>query len=301
MIGHPPVITAEQFTRLPDEFHYTGEPNAWVRMTRPGQSLHSFLEGPCFDRDGTLWVTDVPYGRVFRIDQTGRWELALDYDGEPHSIKLDQSGSFVIVDYRKGLLRFNPTEKTTSLIADGINSERFRGLSDAVFAPNGDLWITDSGRTSLSDPTGRVLRYRPDGTLDLVLGNVPYPNGIAVSPNGSFVYVAATRANAVWRFLANAPDPVFPMVGMYIQLSGGLGPDGLAIADDGCLAVAHAQAGRAYVFDPVGDPIVQVRVPEGLWVTSVAFGGVDQNLLYIVEAQTGSIYRANLSHLRGPK
>jgi gluconolactonase len=301
MMVYPPIIVAERFTRLPTEYHYTGEPNAWVRMTRPGQRLHSFLEGPCFDKSGALWVTDVPYGRVFRIGPTGRWELALAYDGEPHSIKLDKNGGFLIADYRKGLLRFDANAKTTSLIADGINSERFRGLSDLAVAPDGDLWITDSGRTSLSDPTGRVLRYRADGTLDLILANVPYPNGIAVSPNGSFVYVAATRANAVWRFLANAPDPVFPMVGTYIQLSGGLGPDGLAVADDGCLAVAHAQAGRAYVFDELGDPIAQVRVPEGLWVTSLAFGGVNQNLLYIVEAQTGSIYQADLSELRGSK
>jgi gluconolactonase len=301
MMGFPPIVMAEPFTRLPPDLHYTGEPNAWVRMTRPGQRLHSFLEGPCFDAQGTLWLTDVPYGRIFRIDPAGHWDLALAYDGEPHSIKIDVNGSFLIADYRKGLLRFDPDSGATTLIADGINSERFRGLSDLAIAPDGDVWITDSGRTSLSDPTGRVLRYRTDGTLDLVLANVPYPNGIAVSPNGALVYVAATRANAVWRFLANAPDPVFPMVGTYIQLSGGLGPDGLAVAADGRLAIAHAQAGRAYVFDALGDPIAQVRVPEGLWVTSLAFGAENQDLLYIVEAQTGSIFKADLSELRGSR
>jgi gluconolactonase len=46
-----------------------------------------------------------------------------------------------------------------------------------------------------------------------MLANVPYPNGVALSPDGRFVYLAATRANAVWRLLADAPDPVYPMVG----------------------------------------------------------------------------------------
>ena len=41
------------------------------------------------------------------------------------------------------------------------------------------------------------------------------------------------------------------MVGTFIQLSGGLGPDGLASNSLGWLAVAQAQAGRSYLFDKV--------------------------------------------------
>jgi gluconolactonase len=62
-------ISAEVFATLPASLHYRGEPNEWVRVTRPGQKLHSFLEGPAFDADGNLWCVDVPYGRIFRIDR----------------------------------------------------------------------------------------------------------------------------------------------------------------------------------------------------------------------------------------
>lgn len=41
-----PVIEAELYGRLPEALHWRGEPNDWVRMTRPGMRLHSFLEGP---------------------------------------------------------------------------------------------------------------------------------------------------------------------------------------------------------------------------------------------------------------
>ena len=54
-------------------------------------------------------------------------------------------------------------------------------------------------------------------------------------------------------------------------MSGGLGPDGLATNNQGWLTVAQAQAGRAYVFDALGDLIAEVRLPEGLWTTSVTF------------------------------
>lgn len=281
-------ITAKLWSRLPREHHYDGEPTEWVKMTRPGQSLHSFLEGPEIDTDGNMWLVDVPYGRIFKIDTDKNWSLHYQYDGEPHSIKQKADGNFILTDYKNGLLEYDG-KWTFKKLYTGYKGEQFKGLSDLTIAPNGDVWFTDSGRTSLSDPTGNVYRAWGDGSLDHVLGNVPYPNGIALSPDGKLVYLAATRANAVWRFMADYPDPQWPMVGTYIQMSGGLGPDGLAVHENGNLAVAHAQAGRAYVFDIFGDVVAQIDLPEGLWVTSLIF---KKNRLFIIEAQTGSIYSA---------
>lgn len=293
MMPGVPRLQPTLFAQLPDALHWTGEPTDWVRVTRPGQRLHSFLEGACIDEDGALWLVDVPYGRIFRIAPGGSWELAHSYDGEPHGLKRF-GGGFALVDYRHGLMTFAPATGTTRVLAAGINTERFRGLSDLAVAPGGDIWFTDAGRTSLSDPTGRLFRRTADGRLDLVLANLPYPNGVALSPDGRFVYVAATRANAVWRLLADAPDPVWPMVGVFLQLSGGLGPDGLAVDADGRIAVAQAQAGRVYLFDAAGDPLAEIRVPEP-WTTSVAFGR-DRHL-YIVEARQGAVWRVNLEDL----
>ena len=276
-------LTAKLWSRLPNEFHYTGEPNDWVKMTRPGQKLHSFLEGPEIDNDGNLLLVDVPYGRIFRIDQEGQWSLVHQYDGEPHSIKQKLDGQFVLTDYKNGLLEFDGN----SVIKTLIGPDQFKGLSDLTIAPNGDVWFTDSGRTSLTDPTGNVFRFKPDGEIIHVLNNVPYPNGIALSPDGKLVYVAATRANAVWRLLADYPEPDWPMAGTYVQLSGGLGPDGLAVHANGNLAIAHAQAGRAYIYNIFGDMVAQIELPEGLWVTSLIFR---DNRLYIIEAQTGAVY-----------
>ena len=287
-------LRAEVFATLPASLHYKGEPNEWVRVTRPGMKLHSFLEGPVYDADGSLWCVDVPYGRIFHVDGSGQWMLAHRSDGQPHGLSRLPDGAFAVADYRHGLTRFDPVRGTVESICEGVNSERFRGLGDIARARNGDLWFTDPGRSSLSDPSGRLLRLRAGtATPDVVLANVPYPNGVALSPDGRFVYVAATRANAVWRLLADAPDPVFPMAGVWVQLSGGLGPDGIAVNPDGFVAVAHGQAGRAWVFDPLGDAIARIETPGGLWTTAVAWHP-DGEHLAIVDAQTGSIYIADV-------
>ena len=300
MSGTARRIEARVFASLPAELHHRGPPTEWVKVTRPGMQLHSFIEGPCPDAAGNLWLVDVPYGRIFRVDPAGDWSLVHQYDGEPHAIRIRPDGRFIIADHRRGLLAFDPVDKGVEVICTDVNTEPFRGLSDLAIASNGDIWFTDPGRSSLSDPTGRVLRLRQgESAPQVVLANVPYPNGVALGADGRRVFVSATRANAVWSLLAEAPDPVFPMAGVHIQLSGGLGPDGLATSASGLLAVAQAQAGRAYLFDAVGDMIADIRTPSGNWTTACTFGP-DGSELFILEAETAAIFRADLGELKGP-
>lgn len=279
---------------LPAALHWRGEANDWVRFTRPGMRLHSFLEGPQFAADGALWCVDVPYGRILRIDPSGEWSVAHAGDGHPHGLALLPDGTFAVTDYRHGLLRFDPRGGSMSVLCARGARGPFRGVSDLVRAENGDLWFTDPGRTSLSDPTGGLHRLRAGASIpDLVLDNVPYPNGVALSPDQRHVYVAATRANAVWRLYADSPDADRPMVGVWTHLSGGLGPDGIAVHPRGHVAVAHGQAGRAWVFDPLGEVLARVRTPGGSWTTSVAWFP-DGRRLAVVDAQSAAIYAADL-------
>jgi gluconolactonase len=277
-------IEASVFTTLPEELRYRGEPTAWSKAVRPGQRIHSFLEGPSFDRDGNLYVSDTPHGRIFRIDPSGKWETALDYDGQPNGLAIHRDGRLFIADYRRGLLVFDPEGGSVTALSDGP----FLGLSDLVFRSNGDLYLTDAGHTSLRDPSGRVFRFSGEGRLELLFAGVPYPNGIALDPSESELFVAATRANAVWKL---APDAA--MVGLFVQLSGGLGPDGLAVDARNRLAIAHARNGIVWVIDADGEPVYKIRT-RGKSVTNVAFGGAGNETLYITEADEGAIYEVEL-------
>jgi len=69
-----------------------------------------------------------------------------------------------------------------------------------------------------------------------MMDTIPSPNGIAFSPDASTLYLAVTRANAVWRIVL-AEDGSIERAATFIQLSGGDGPDGLAIDEAGNLAV----------------------------------------------------------------
>ncbi|MEM7751584.1 MAG: SMP-30/gluconolactonase/LRE family protein, partial [Pseudomonadota bacterium] len=60
----PTEMLAEIWTTIPDEFRRTGAVPDWALGNKQGEPTDCFLEGPSFDRDGNLYVTDIPFGRV---------------------------------------------------------------------------------------------------------------------------------------------------------------------------------------------------------------------------------------------
>jgi len=289
----PDSLTAETFAELPARFRRK-RASPWSEANRGGRALDSFLEGPAFDRDGNLYVVDIPFGRVFRIAPEGTFAQVAEYDGEPNGLKIHRDGRIFITDYKNGIVLLDGANGTVTPVLERRWGERFKGVNDLFFAANGDLYFTDQGQTGLQDPTGRVYRLTPDDRLDLLLGTVPSPNGLVMNRDETALLVAATRANAIWR-LPLMPDGTVSKVGLFIQLSGGLGgPDGLALDEVGNLAVAHAGLGTVWLFDPLGEKLLRIRSPRGLLTTNLAYGGPERRTLYITESETGSVLRVRL-------
>lgn len=102
-----------------------------------------------------------------------------------------------------------------------------------------------------------------------------------------------TNANAVWHH-SLMPDDDVTSVGTFVQLSGGGGPDGLALTEDGGLVVTHARVGIIWIFDARGRPLYRVNSAASDFMTNIAFGGPDNRTLYITDAGDGLIQRAYL-------
>ena len=78
-------------------------------------------------------------------------------------------------------------------------------------------------------------------------------------------------------------------------ISGGLaGPDGLALNEEDGLAIAHAGYGVVWICNRLGDPVIAIRSPEGIYTTNVAYGGADRRDLYITESYGATILRARV-------
>ena len=289
----PAIGLAEVWTEIPSHLRYTGVQSAWADANRGGIPIDSFLEGPVFDRQGNLYVTDIVFGRVFRVDSAGHWTQIVEYDGEPNGMKFLSETELLITDYKNGLVKLDVPTGSISPYLSRRNSERFKGVNDLAFDSKGNLYFTDQGQTGLHDPTGRVYRLRPDGQLDLLLSNVPSPNGVVLSPDEKVLFVAVTRGNCVWR----APlmgDGSVGKVGQFFTSYGPSGPDGLAMDQAGNLVVANPGLGYVWLLNSRAEPVAVWRSPRGQSLTNIAFGGEDGKTLYCTESQSGSILRIRM-------
>ena len=284
------MIKTEVFMSMPAKFRKK-QRTKWSDPNRQGAPVDSFLEGPSFDRQGNLWCVDIPFGRIFRIDPKGEWDLAAQYDGWPNGLKIHRDGRIFIADYRRGLLVLDPKSGKIEPRLETAFSEGFKGLNDLHFADNGDLYFTDQGQSGIADPTGRVWRLRSNGELQRLVSNAPSPNGITVNTKNTQVYVAITRAQQIWRLpLMEGGTP--SKTGVAIQLSGGhAGPDGIEVdAEDG-LVVCHLGVG-VWRFDANCLPTHLVHGGDAhRLMTNIAF---KDRTLYITDSLNGEILIADM-------
>ena len=280
-VGDPPtVLETEVFTTLPDHL-----------VKRGDGGRRNFLEGPSFDREGNLLCVDVQAGRVYRISPHGAWEVLAEYDGVPNGLKVHRDGSAYIADRKRGIMVVDPARATLDCLLPGPKAGKsFLGLNDLIFAANGDLYFTDQGRSGLQSPTGRVWRYTAAGTLECLIDNAPSPNGLVFNVRETALFVAVTRANAVWR--VELDDPA-RRTGLFVQLFAA-GPDGLALDRSGNVVVAHPTVGTVWVFSRIGEPLYYLKSCAREMTTNVAYGGNDNRTLYITESRSCSILMARL-------
>jgi gluconolactonase len=74
----PPVVKTEVFARVPDSQRAQENPRKQSGVVRD-----CFLEGPSFDRDGNLYVTNIPYGQIFKVSPDGEFTLSRPMTASP--------------------------------------------------------------------------------------------------------------------------------------------------------------------------------------------------------------------------
>jgi gluconolactonase len=289
----PEALPSRVFTRMPDKFRRPKR-TLWADFNKGGAAADSFLEGPSFDRAGNLYVTDIPHGRVFRIDRGGEWTLVAEYDGWPNGLKIARDGRILITDYKLGLMRLDAGSGKVEPHYTHIRSESFKGVNDLVIAGNGDVYFTDQGQTGMQDPTGRVYRLTQDGRLERLLDTCPSPNGIALDPTEKWLFVALTRACQVWR-MPVTPDAVTGKVNVFAHMPGGTsGPDGLAVDETGGVGVANPGHGCVWLLDKSGVPRFRVEGHAGHSITNLAYDPADLQRLVFTDSDSGEVREARV-------
>jgi sugar lactone lactonase YvrE len=153
-------------------------------------------------------------GRILRSQADGsQFEVFAETEGQPLGLQFDAAGNLVVCDAYRGLLSITPDGSITVLSTEQ-GGVPFRLTDDVDIAADGTIYFSDasykfSGAEYMADlmehrPNGRLLAYDPSSnTTQLVLDKLYFANGVAVSPDQSFVLVAETGKYRVQRYWLN--------------------------------------------------------------------------------------------------
>lgn len=253
-----------------------------------------FLEGITVDPQGGLWAVDLLSGNVLSIGEDGKCAVRGNTGGQPNGAKFGPDGQLWIADKQRGLLRMNPHSGEIAEVAAYLGNERLRGTNDLVFDAKGGVYFTEPYGSDALDPDGRLL-YLPPGpnaAVRVVGEGLAFPNGVVIAPDGRTVYVGEfARKRIVSLPAVDNTDP-FGMAWVVAYTTGGIGPDGMTLTQDGVLLAANFSAGEVLVFDRTGRPMGSIVLPGGPMVTNVAIRG---EWLYATEASRGEIWRVRLT------
>jgi sugar lactone lactonase YvrE len=161
-----------------------------------------------------------------------------------------------------------------------------------------NIFFTDQGQTGMTDQSGRVYRLGVDGRLDRLVDNGISPNGLALSLDERFLYVAMTRSNEVWRLPLHS-DGSTTKAGVFFRSFGNAGPDGVVLDEEGSVLICHPSLGSIFVVDKHGIPKARiVSGSVGINLTNCTFGGPEGKTLYITDSLEGNIQTVEW-HCRG--
>lgn len=151
-------------------------------------------------------------GRIVRLQADGTHpEVFANTQGRPLGMKFDSQGNLILADAIKGLLSIS-SDGAITVLSTQADGDRFGCTNDLDIAADGTIYFTDaSSKFPLSDfkadilehnPNARLLAYEPSKKATrVVLRDLRFANGVAVSPDQTFVVVCETgryRLHRVW-------------------------------------------------------------------------------------------------------
>ena len=206
--------------------------------------------------DGRLWFAHWGVGEVIAVDMDGTAEVMAE--GPPQmGWSIDWLPDGRLITTGPSVTRHEPDGSAVTLCE--------RGGNEIVIDPRGHMYVNgfdfDFVGGGAPEP-GWINLVAPDGTYRQVAGDIEFPNGMVVTPDGSTLIIAESFAGRLSAFDIQDDGT---LSGRRVWAEG-LGPDGICIDSESGIWTQTAD-----VFSHTGDPDAPagacVRVLDGGEIT----------------------------------
>ena len=287
---------------------------------------YTWTEGPVWTRDGYLLFAEIPSNSIRKVVPGQPATIFLQPSGylgsapfggrEPgtNGMTLDARGRLTVAGHgQRDVYRVDSLGDAGrhTILADSYQGKRLNSPNDLVYRSDGSLYFTDPPyglpMQNDSDP-GKELKvngvYRLPGALDqapgapprrdrlqLLVSDLPRPNGICFSPDEKVLYVSNSHPNKFWMRYPVKPDGTLGAGVVLFDASSDKrpgSPDGIKVDRAGNLY--GSGPGGVWIFSPAGKHIATILMPE--IVSNLNWGGADDRSLFITASS--SVYQVNL-------
>ncbi len=275
---------------------------------------------------GSLFFAEIPSNSIRRWSpsegvsiflQPSGYQGKAPYGGpEPGSngMTLDAHGRLTVAGHaQRDVYRFesfDPRGQIT-ILADSYQGKRLNSPNDLVYRSDGSLYFTDPPyglRTQSDTDPEKQLKvngvYRiphaqeqkpgaqpSRGQLQLLVSDLPRPNGIAFSPDEKYLYVDNSQPKRLWMRYRVLPDGKLTDAKVFYDATADPrpgNPDGMKVDVQG--NIYSAGPGGVWIFSPEGRHLGTILMPER--TSNVTWAGIVGKTLYITAST--SVYRVRL-------
>jgi sugar lactone lactonase YvrE len=237
----------------------------------------AFPESPRW-HDGRLWFSDWVAREVIAIDATGASQVIAEVDAFPFSFDWLPGGPMLITAGRE-LLRLEADGSLTRHADLGGLTEH--GLNEIVIDARGNAYVNGAGFDLMGggEPApGMVILLRPDGSLERAADGIAFPNGMAITPDGSILIMADSYGNELIGFDI-AEDGALANRRTWAGLGDGV-PDGICLDAEGAVWYADVPNRRCVRVAEGGEVLASVELDRGCFACML--GGAEGRTLFVM-------------------
>ena len=243
-------------------------------------------EGPVWDAaHGTLYWVDMFAGIVHHYQPASGMAGSVEV-GEIVGCVVPRERGGLLAATASGIYHLDPVSGAKTRVAAVEADRPETHFNDGKVDPAGRFWFGSIAMDRTTDTRGDLYSLEPDLTVTHRLCGIDNTNGLDWSPDGRTMYYidSLTRQVTAYDYDAASGAIAHPRAAVTLPEGSGV-PDGMTVAVDGTLWVAHWGGGRVTRWHPTTGALLQsVPVPAKL-TTSCAFAGAALDQLYITTAR----------------